>query len=92
MGKKSKRSSALKRFLHLMKDFSLSTSLHGYSYLSSADSILAKILWAIVIVAASGLGIVFFVSNTKEFMKGTVVTYIESETSPLDVSIYIIHK
>ena len=69
-----------------MDDFCQSTSLHGYSYLSNADSIVTKIIWGIVIVAATGLGIAFLVSNTNAYMNATIVTNIESETFPLDVS------
>ena len=69
-----------------MKDFCQSTTLHGYSYLSNTESIIAKILWGIVIFVATGLGIAFLVSNTKAYMKATIVTNIESETFPLDVS------
>ena len=95
MDKKSHKNS--NRFLtkqtsKLMDDFCQSTSLHGYSYLSNADSIVAKILWGIVIVAATGLGIAFLVSNTNAYIKATIVTSIESETFPLDVSNFILLK
>ena len=82
----SKWSSIWKTLVNLMKDFCQSTSLHGYNNLNNTDSIVAKVLWGILIFAATGLGIAFLVSNTKAFMRATVVTYIESETFPLDVS------
>ena len=75
-----------------MKDFCQSTSLHGYSYLTNVESITLKIIWGIVIVAATGLGIVFLVNNTKAFMEATIFTYIESETSSLDVSTWFDSK
>ena len=85
--KKSKCSFNWRTIANLMKDFCQSTSLHGYSYLSNGESIGLKIIWGIVIVAATGLGIVFLVNNTKAFMEATIFTYIESETSSLVVSI-----
>ena len=88
--KKSKCSFNLKTIANLMKDFCQSTSLHGYSYLSNVESITLRFIWGIVIVAATGLGIVFLVNNTKAFMEATIFTYIESETSSLDVSICFI--
>ena len=60
----------------LMKDFCQSTTLHGYSYLNNADSIIAKVLWGVMITAATGLGIAFLVSNTNAYMKATIVTNI----------------
>ena len=69
-----------------IKDFCHFTSLHGYNYLINADSIIAKILWVMVIVVATGLGIAFLVMNTSAYMKASIVTNIESETSTLDVS------
>ena len=70
----------------LMEEFFQSTTLHGYSYLSNTDSIVTKILWGIVIVAATMLGITYLVINTNAYMNATIVTNIESETFPLDVS------
>ena len=70
----------------LIEEFFQSTTLHGYSYLSNTDSIVTKILWVIVIVAATTLGITFLVINTNAYMNAIIVTNIESETFPLDVS------
>ena len=92
MDKKSHKKSnrfSIRQTSKLMNDFCQSTSLHGYSYLCDADSIFAKILWGVVIVVATGLGIAFLVSNTNAYMNATIVTSIESETFPLDVSNFI---
>ena len=69
-----------------LKDFCESTSLHGYNYLYSSDSIILKTLWISIILIATGAGITFLVSNTKTYMNATIVTNIESATASLDVS------
>ena len=71
----------------LLKDFCKSTSLHGYSYLQVADSVLAKTIWAIIILLATGIGLNFLVINTKAYMKATITTSIESSSDNLHVSI-----
>ena len=70
-----------------LKDFCESTSLHGYNYLYSTDSITLKTLWIIIILIATGTGITFLVSNTNSYMNSKIVTNIESATVSLDVSI-----
>ena len=70
----------------VLKDFCESTTLHGYSYFGIADSVLAKIVWAIIILLATGLGINFLVINTMAYMKATIVTSIESSSDNLNVS------
>ena len=70
----------------LLKDFCKSTSLHGYSYLQVADSVLAKTIWAIIILLATGIGLNFLVINTKAYMKATISTSIESSSENLHVS------
>ena len=69
----------------VFKEFCESTSLHGYSYLYNADSIFSKIVWAFVILAATGLGIMFLTNQTKEYLDGTVTTTIETFSAPLKV-------
>ena len=70
----------------VFKDFCESTSLHGYSYLYIASSICMKIIWIIIILLMTALGIGFVVSNTKEYLNANIVTTIETSTAPLDVS------
>jgi hypothetical protein len=70
----------------LLKDFCMSTSLHGYSYFQVANSVLAKIIWAIIILLATGTGLNFLVINTKAYMKATITTSIESSSDNLHVS------
>ena len=67
------------------KGFCESTSLHGYSYLYNANSIILKILWVIVILILTGIGIKFCITNTDEYLKARLVTNIESSTAPLEV-------
>ena len=69
-----------------LKDFCESTTLHGYSYFYIADSILSKIVWAVIILIATGIGINFLVINTKAYMQATIVTSIESASDNLHVS------
>ena len=68
-------------------EFCESTSLHGYSYLASVNSIFVKLLWICGILSMSGLGIMFLYKNTMEYFSSTLVTSIESSTTPLTVSI-----
>ena len=84
--KKSKRSSIWQTISKYVNDFCQSTTLHGYKYLSNDDSIVAKIFWGVTIFVAFSLVITFLIINTKAFMDAAVVTYIESETAPLNVS------
>ena len=70
----------------VFKDFCESTSLHGYTYLYIASSICMKIIWIIIILLMTALGIGFVVSNTKEYLNANIVTTIETSTAPLDVS------
>ena len=69
----------------VLKDFCESTSLHGYSYLT-ADSVLSKVVWAIIILVTTGIGIKFLVINTKAYMHATIITNIESASDNLHVS------
>ena len=68
-----------------LKDFCESTSLHGYSYLT-ADSVLSKVVWAIIILIATIAGLYFIAINTRDYMKASIVTNIESTSEKLHVS------
>ena len=70
----------------LFKDFCESTSLHGYTYLYTADTIIIKFVWFLVISIMSGGGIFFLITNTNDFIKARLVTNIESSSASLDVS------
>ena len=69
----------------LAKDFCESTSLHGYSYLYIANSVLGKIFWVATILITTGLAITFLVRNTKAFLDARLVTNIESTYENLSV-------
>ena len=70
----------------VLKDFCESTSLHGYNHFHIADSVLAKVIWGVIILIATGAGLNFLVSNTKAYMQATIVTNIESSSDNLHVS------
>ena len=72
--------------IEIFKHFCESTSLHGYSYLLHANSILLKSLWAIVIIVMTAIGIRFCVVNTLEYLGSGLVTTIESSTTPIKVN------
>ena len=76
----------------VLNDFCESTSLHGYSYWYSADSLILKIAWTFVILAATCLGIVFLGNQTREYLDGTILTTIETSSAPLDVSAYNLYR
>ena len=69
----------------LVKDFCESTSLHGYSYLYIVDTLALKLVWILVILCTTGLGIYFFVKNTEDYIKARIVTNIESSSADLNV-------
>lgn len=71
----------------VFKDFCESTSLHGYPYLFIANSIILKILWIIVIIAFTCIGIGFLISNTDDYLSSNIVTTIDTSSAPLTVSI-----
>ena len=70
----------------LLKDFFESTSLHGYNHFHIADSVLAKTIWGVIILIATGIGLNFVVTNTKAYMQATIVTNIDSSSDNLHVS------
>ena len=69
-----------------MKDFCESTSLHGYSHLYVADSIVSKIVWFLVILFTTSLGLFLFVKNTNDYFTARIVTNIETSSANLSVS------
>ena len=70
----------------VLMDFCESTTLHGYNYFHNADSVLAKMVWAIIILLATGTGLNFLVINIKAYMQATIITSIESLSDNLHVS------
>ena len=71
---------------NMLYDFCHSTSLHGYSYIVSNNSMVLKIAWIFVTLALTGLGIFFLSINTIEFFEANMTTNIESSSEPLTVS------
>ena len=74
------------------QEFSRSTSLHGFSYLYISNANISKIVWGIVILTFSGLGIGLLVTNTEDYLSSRIVTNIESSTYPIDVSALSIYS
>ena len=71
----------------VFRDFCQSTTLHGYHYLYDNEShILMKIIWFFVIMAMTGLGILFLAVNTKQFLDQKILSTVESFSAPLTVS------
>ena len=71
----------------VFKDFCESTSLHGYPYLFIANSIILRILWIIIIIAFTCVGIGFLISNTDDYLSSNIVTTIDTSSAPLTVSL-----
>ena len=71
----------------VLNDFCESTSLHGYNHWYNADSLILKVAWTFVILAATCLGAAFLANQTKEYFNGTILTTIETSSASLDVSI-----
>ena len=72
----------------VFKEFCESTSLHGYPYLFVTTSVILKVIWIIIIVLFTCVGIGFVVSNTKEFLSSNIVTTIDTSSAPLTVSTF----
>ena len=70
----------------VFNEFCESTSLHGYNYWYNSDSVILKVVWAVVILVATCLGIVFLVNQTKEYIDARILTTIETSSAPLNVS------
>ena len=69
----------------IFNDFSVATSLHGYGYLHSVNSMILKAIWILVIITMTGLGITFVAINTDEYFKARISTNTESSTADLSV-------
>ena len=72
--------------IRVFKLFCESTSLHGYPYLYIANSIVLKILWSVVIIAFTCIGVGFVVSNTDDYLSSNIITTIDTSSAPLTVS------
>ena len=70
----------------ISRKFCESTSLHGYSYIANTNSIIVKIIWSVVILCFSAIGVKFLIVNTHEYMESRLVTSIESSSASLEVS------
>ena len=68
------------------RKFCESTSLHGYSYIANTNLIILKIIWSVVILCFTAIGVMFLVDNTHEYMESRLVTSIESSSASLEVS------
>ena len=68
-------------------EFCESTSLHGYSYLQMGNSMLLRLFWLGGIFSMIGLGGKFLYENTNDYLSSTLVTLIESSTTPVEVII-----
>ena len=69
----------------MFKGYCQSTSLHGFSYLYGNNKLAVKFFWLFVILAMTGLGILFIVLNTQQFLEARIETTIETSTAPLSV-------
>ena len=74
----------------VFKEFCESTSLHGYPYLYIANSICSKILWSIVIIAFTCIGVSFVISNTDDYLSSNIITTIDTSSAPLTVSVLLL--
>ena len=72
----------------MFKDYCQSTSLHGFSYLYGNNKLAVKFFWLFVILAMTGIGILFIVLNTQQFLEARIETTIETSTAPLSVRYY----
>ena len=70
----------------ILKEFCESTSLHGYGYIYNNESIALKLFWLFIILNMTGLGILFLVTNTMEFLEHKVYTTTETSSAPISVS------
>ena len=82
------RQNSIQEIIKTFDEFCNSTSLDGYAYLRhSSSSLIWKVFWISVILAANGLAISFVVNNTSHYLKSDFITSIESSTEPLIVSL-----
>ena len=83
--KKMKMNESTRQMANIFNDFLVATSLHGYGYLHSVNSMILKVIWILVITIMTGLGITFVAINTDEYFKARITTTIESSTADLSV-------
>ena len=84
--KKMKMNESTRQMANIFNDFLVATSLHGYGYLHSVNSMALKVVWALVIVIMTGLGVMFVAINTEKYFEARIITNIESSTANLSVS------
>ena len=84
--KKIKINESTRQMANIFNDFLVATSLHGYGYLHSVNSMALKVIWTLVIVMMTGLGVMFVVINTEKYFEARIITNIESSTANLSVS------
>ena len=71
----------------MTKKFCESTSLHGFSFMYNANTIVVKLIWIFSIIAMMGVGTFFLVTITDTYIKSRLSTNFESSIANLDVSI-----
>ena len=82
-------SSEIKTEKSLIKNFCESTSLHGVSFLYTANTLFTKLVWILAIIAMTVVGAVFLIENTVAYNNSKLVTTIESSTANLSVSMKV---
>ena len=80
-----RRNEFTRQLAMIFNDFSAATSLHGYGYLQSVNSMFLKVIWILVIIIMTAIGITFVAINTDEYFKARITTTIESSTADLSV-------
>ena len=85
INKNIRRNEFTRQLAMIFNDFSVATSLHGYGYLQSVNSMILKVIWIFVIIIMTVLGVTFVAINTDEYFKARITTTIESSTADLSV-------
>ena len=88
--KNIRRNEFTRQLAMIFNDFSVATSLHGYGYLQSVNSMILKVIWIFVIIIMTVLGVTFVAINTDEYFKARITTTIESSTADLSVRDFFI--
>ena len=70
------------------EDFCGTVSLHGYAYLVIVNAWFGKLIWGLIILTMSIIGMVFLFKNTKEYIDSRLTTTIESSTASVDVKFF----
>ena len=70
----------------LIKDFCESTSLHGVSFLYTANTLFTKLAWILAIITMTAVGAVFLIKNTLAYSESKLITTIESSAANLSVT------